>query len=52
MSFSLENIQIKNSVGQTYLENDYLPTFFGSTVTWNGYSGGVDISFNFTYEIN
>jgi hypothetical protein len=36
---------------QTYLENDYLPTPFGATVTWNGYSGGVDISFNFTYEI-
>ena len=36
---------------QTYLENDYLPTYFGTTVTWNGYSGGVDISFNFTYEI-
>ena len=37
---------------QTYLENDYLPTpLGGSTVTWNGYSGGVDISFNFAYEI-
>lgn len=36
---------------QTCLENDYLPTSLGSTVTWNGYSGGVDISFNFSYEI-
>jgi hypothetical protein len=36
---------------QTYLENDYLPTTFGDSVTWNGYSGGVDISFNFSYEI-
>ena len=36
---------------QTCLENDYLPTPLGSTVTWNGYSGGVDISFNFNYEI-
>jgi len=37
---------------QSYLENDYLPTpLGGENVTWNGYSGGVDISFNFTYEI-
>ena len=36
---------------QTYLENDFLPTLFGSNVTWNGYLNGIDISFNFTYEI-
>jgi len=36
---------------QTYLENDYLPTTFGDSVTWNGYSGGIDVSFNFSYEI-
>jgi hypothetical protein len=36
---------------QTYLENDYLPTSLGSTVAWNGYSGGIDICFNFAYEI-
>ncbi len=50
--YSADNSPIVGNGQQTYLENDYLPTLFGPTVSWNGYSGGVNITFNFTYEID
>jgi hypothetical protein len=50
--YSGDNSAIVGNDQQTYLENDHLPTTFGPSVTWNGYSGGVNISFNFTYEID
>ena len=50
--YSADNSSSVGNDKQTYLENDYLPPLFGPTLSWGGHSGGVNITFNFTYEID